>query len=405
MFPSGFITAYVTILLVVTGIFFYCQKIKVKFDYLDLLLIFFFLTALISSLLNINILGSFLFIKSILDFRFVILFILIRKIIEYKLVKLKIFFLVSLLCALFLSIDIFFQHINDKDLFGNAPFDGRFNGTFGHEAIAGGYIQKKFLFALSVIFLLKIKNLNRFFLLNFVTIILGLGVLLSFDRMPFLIFLFIIILIIIILRKYRVIFSLNLIFLLAVFITLFYGYEKLQNRYSSLYDEFDIKKIKNFSNINIINQIKSLNVQEENKKEFIGYFKIYKSVFYLWSENPIIGSGTRSFQKVCLNKQLNANNFACSTHPHNIYLEILSNQGLLGFVTFILFVITLLINFYKKITSEISKNKNIINILFLIILISELWPLRSYGSIFQTVNGSIFWFTLALISSNKFLLK
>jgi len=41
----------------------------------------------------------------------------------------------------------------------------------------------------------------------------------------------------------------------------------------------------------------------------------------------------------------------------------------------------------------------------LIILIIELWPLRSYGSIFQTVNGSLFWFLISISSSSLFTKK
>jgi O-antigen ligase len=405
LLESAFITFYLTIFTISILFFYYLKKIEIKFDNIDYLIIIFFLLKFITTLFNINILGNFFFFKSILDFRFLIFFIVIRKLIFHELVNLRFLFLVALSCTIFLSLDIIYQNINGKDLFGNLPFDGRFNGTFEHEAIAGGYIQKNFLFALCIIFLLKIKNLNKFFLLTFVTIILGSGILLSFDRMPFIIFLLIIFLLIISLKQYKIFFGLNLFFLFAIFISLFYSYEKLQYRYFSLYNEFDTKKIKNISTISKTEQINSLGVQEDNKKEFTGYFKIYKTAFYIWSENPIIGSGTRSFQKVCLKMQLREKNITCSTHPHNIYFEILSNQGLLGFTLFILFIITLLINFYKKITSDFSKNKNIINKIFLIILISELWPLRSYGSIFQTVNGSMFWFTLALISSYKFSLK
>jgi hypothetical protein len=52
-------------------------------------------------------------------------------------------------------------------------------------------------------------------------------------------------------------------------------------------------------------------------------------------------------------------------------------------------------------------NKNNINkknlvILSLILIISELLPLRSYGSILQTVNGSMFWYIIAIASALSF---
>ena len=104
---------------------------------------------------------------------------------------------------------------------------------------------------------------------------------------------------------------------------------------------------------------------------------------------------------MCIELQISKNDVVCSTHPHNIYLEIIITQGILGLLVFIILFAVILLDLQKRFFLK-NNNKNIINILFLILLISELWPLRSYGSIFQTVNGSIFWFILALTSSRRF---
>jgi hypothetical protein len=89
-----------------------------------------------------------------------------------------------------------------------------------------------------------------------------------------------------------------------------------------------------------------------------------------------------------------------------IYLEILVNQGIIGLLIFITFISVLLkwyysIFFLKKITNK----EFLIRIIFFVMIIIELLPLRSYGSIFQTVNGSIFWFFLALVSSKIYIKK
>ena len=65
-----------------------------------------------------------------------------------------------------------------------------------------------------------------------------------------------------------------------------------------------------------------------------------------------------------------------------------------------MFLIILLINnFIKKLYIQSYENEKVINILLFTILIVELWPLRSYGSILQTVNGTLFWFLISLVSS------
>jgi O-antigen ligase len=130
---------------------------------------------------------------------------------------------------------------------------------------------------------------------------------------------------------------------------------------------------------------------------------MYKTAFSLWLKKPFIGSGVKSFGPECSKMLLEKKDFSCNVHPHNIYLEILINQGLLGIITFISLIILIINNLTKEIIT--NHNNKFIYIIFIIILIAEVWPLRSYGSIFQTVNGSIFWFLLALVSSRKYLFK
>ena len=356
LLESAFITFYLTIFTISILFFYYLKKIEIKFDNIDYLIIIFFLLKFIATLLNINILGNFLFIKSILDFRFVIFFVVIRKLIFYKLINLRILFLVALSCTIFLSLDIIYQHINGKDLFGNPPFDGRYNGTFGHEAIAGSYIQKNFLISLSAIFLLITSNQNKFLLLFLINIILGLGIILSLDRMPFLIYLFTIFLLAVFLKNYGKFFIFNLIIISLIFIFLFDNYKIINDRYYSLLNEFNLSKFKEV----LISETDKISQNHEIKKNdgnyFIGdYSKIYKTVYYLWLKNPVIGSGTKSFGKMCEKLAISKNEIACSTHPHNLYLEIIVIQGTLGLFVFIILFTVILLDFKKRFYLEKKK--------------------------------------------------
>ena len=190
--PNVYLSIYMGIFLIVSIFLFYEQKIKIKFTFLDWLLLFLLISSLASTLININNLGNFLLIKSILDFKFLLLFLVIRKLIFYKLVNLKLLFLIIFLCSISLSMDIFIQHINKKNIFGFEPFDGRYNGFFEHEAIAGGYLQKFSVFSLIYILTLNTKNKSALILLTI--IIIGTGIILSLDRMPFIAFFFLIML-------------------------------------------------------------------------------------------------------------------------------------------------------------------------------------------------------------------
>jgi O-antigen ligase len=98
---------------------------------------------------------------------------------------------------------------------------------------------------------------------------------------------------------------------------------------------------------------------------------------------------------------LDTKSISCNNHPHNIYLEILVNIGVLGMIIFISILFCIIKIIIKNLSVDVNNNQKITLIIFLAIFISELWPIRSYGSIFQTVNGSMFWFFLSMISSKN----
>jgi O-antigen ligase len=396
---SGYITAYTSILTIYILYYFFYYKIRINLSILDYLIIIFFLISIISTLRNIGLIGSFMFFKSILDLRFAILFFAIRNLLNNKIINIKLFCIVSLICTIFVSSDIFLQVFYGKNVLGYPEIDGRYGGVFGKEAIAGSYIQKFSLVSILTIFLLKKKNKYNFILTIFTINFLGLGILMTLDRMPYIIYIFSITILIILLKKFRLRFLLSLFLICSIFLFFFNNYVKIKNKYLYL----EISKIqKNFSANNKIIENKLEDKINDNLSS--GYLKIYNAAYKIFLNNPFIGSGVKSFWPECDKLQTSSvKNISCSTHPHNIYLEILVNQGIIGILIFISFIIILLkMNYLDILLCRITVEKKLLATFFLTLIISELIPLRSYGSIFQTVNGTIFWFFLALVSSKPF---
>jgi len=408
LMSSGYITFYISILTIYSLYVFFYKKIKINFILLDYLIFLFFIISIIASLINIKVIGNFIFFKSIFDLRFALFFFVIRNLINSRFINIKFFFISSLICSIFLSLNIFSQHIIGFDAFGHEPFDGRYNGLFESEAIAGSYIQKFFLVSILSILLLKIKKKTKFILTIIATNILGLGVLLSLDRMPFIIYLFSIIVLIALLKNFRLKFLISLILIIFIFQFSFNNYQPVKNRYMSLSNEFQLAKIKNIFSFYNKKEELSAKINENEDYNLSGdYLKIYVAAYKVFMENFFIGSGVKSFGFECNKlKENNKKNITCSTHPHNIYMEILVNQGIIGILIFIIFLFSLIKNNYlEELFSKNSSEEKLLIVFFFTILISELLPFRSYGSIFQTVNGSIFWFFLALISSKPFMKK
>ena len=48
-------------------------------------------------------------------------------------------------------------------------------------------------------------------------------------------------------------------------------------------------------------------------------------------DKPLLGHGPRSFRKICKIKSYQVGETPCNTHPHNFYIQLLSETGLVGF--------------------------------------------------------------------------
>ena len=120
------------------------------------------------------------------------------------------------------------------------------------------------------------------------------------------------------------------------------------------------------------------------------YVKEFYSGVATWKQNKIIGGGVDSFYVNC-KKSLND----CASHPHNYYLEILSETGIVGLIIFLLiFGRVFFDTFYLKYFKNAQFNNLIIPFMFL--FLAEIFPIKTSGSFFTTSNASFIFFILAI---------
>ena len=408
LLSSGYITAYIALFIIYGYKFLLNNKIKIKIFLFDYLIFIFFIFSIISTIINYGNSDYIILAKSVADIRFAFLFLLIRNLFHQKIIKINTLLILSTICTAFVSLDIFLQFVYGKNILGYPEIDGRYGGVFGKEAIAGSYIQKLSMLAILPFFYLKLKKkINNNILIILITIILGAGILITLDRMPFFIYIFSLMLLLILLKNFRKIISLSILTIILFFTIMYKSNDLIHNRFKPI---FRTAEIINSQIIDLIRNDKNTFNKGENFKEKkypgIEYFALYNSAFYILKNSFWLGSGTKSYYKKCHELRKNEQDLLCAPHPHNLYLEILVNQGIIGFTIFVVFLFFLFKRYFLDLTKfRINQTDRLLKIIFLIILIAELWPLRSYGSIFQTVNGSIFWFILALVSSDKYSLK
>jgi hypothetical protein len=352
--------------------------------------------------------------------------------------KKSLFIKFNLFLICFILIDILVQKIFGRDLFGykggmcfmssftyfdfksleeikiqNNPYCQRFAGPFDQELIAGSYIVFVGIITFALKFLsapLKKKNLIYFYVSLVFSFVI---VLITGDRSPVISF-SIALLIFFIFEKHtrKYFFRLSFVFLVIGLITIFMNIH-LYERYISVG-----KSLLNFDLLKKVSVIKKekendkKNIQEMNKDRSFSVKLIqsfldthwgahYLTAIEMYKEKPLIGHGYMSFRNKCkkydyINSKSVENR--CTTHPHNYILQLLSETGIIGFVLFSLFLISVFIRVsnYSRI-----ENKSLCIFLFGIFL-SFLFPFKPSGSIFSSVNSFYMFYILGwvLYSSN-----
>jgi O-antigen ligase len=143
--------------------------------------------------------------------------------------------------------------------------------------------------------------------------------------------------------------------------------------------------------------------QKLNFKETIlqsQYGAHYITAYKIFKDYPFIGSGIKTFRVVCEEKKYENYNIPwikhrCTTHPHNVILEFLSELGIVGALLFLSFFI------YLMFTNVISFLRSKNNFLLGLIICSVLFyfPMLPRGSFFTNWNAVIFWTIISLLIS------
>lgn len=345
-------------------------------DYLSILIFFLFLifqSIFINDLNNLTISSIIGFFKNILFFISFIYFF--KKKDLYLLAKFYLFII------LIISIDVIFQYFLGFNFIGykmsNFTADtNRVSSFFGKELVAGAFLSKLIFIPILVYLDYRKKNyLNNFALIIFFLSLLA--IILTGDRMATInsLVLSIIVLFFLIKKRYILIFVSSLIILLISQTNL------VERHFKNTYEQY--------------NSINSDLYGFNNKIESV-YLNHYFTAIGLLENNLFFGNGIRSFRFKCedfVNKELiffgtkfNLGN-GCSTHPHNYYLEILSETGVIGLMLLLYFLLYTL--FYKV---DLKCKKNLILLLSILILLS---PIQTTGSFFTSWNSFFIWQMLA----------
>lgn len=328
---------------------------KNKFSYI---FIFFYFVLLFSNFINFTLEGI---VFTLVHIRYFFLILCIWYMMDQKLLSEKTLFYICGLIILIFSIDIVREYYSDYNIFGIPRTNSyRIYSFFGDELVSGFYLCK--ISILTLFFFNKSFNNQYNFIFEIIFIILiSMIIFLTGERASFALF-------IIFVFFY---FSLNRISIIIKFTSILVLISVIF--FSQNYIEKSINRM-------IFQTIDEIKLTESKLGFFGNHHEAHIfSALKMFNENKIIGVGSNNFRKLCNEKKYiysNSNYDGCSTHPHNIYIQMLAENGIFGFLAlFLAFtkILSLIFICLKKKIKGLSQN----NDHYLIILIASmisLWP-------------------------------
>ncbi len=302
---------------------------------------------------------------------------------------------------LLLILDSILQYYNGRNIL-NIPLHDTFRASsfFGKELILGSFLFRLFPFILIICILFKLNLKKNIFLLSIFFSLFFFAVLISGERTSFFLLLVTIFLLIILIKDFRKILLFSLIFFL--FINLIFSFSN-KNPYDRIL-KYTFSQM-NLQKVELNKKINSFSNHYIFSKEHQGHYIIALRMFL---DNPIFGQGPRSFRYLCSDEKFIKSDGICTTHPHNTYLQLLAETGLIGFSFVFLLFFSCSAALIKKFIYNLKYTKEDntfvqIKYISLIAIFINLFPFVPSGNFFNNWLSFTYYYPIAfyIYSVNK----
>jgi O-antigen ligase len=302
------------------------------------------------------------FQSSLFYFRIGVFSCLIWYLLEQDKKILNYFYYLLLISFLVLIVDGYIQFFTGANIVG-LPKDGvRISSFFGDELIMGSFLSRLFplLFAL---FILKEKNkLELYFMILFFSFLCGL-VLISGERAAFFLYCLSLIFIIIFMKGYTKIRLAVLVSSVIIIIIIISSFYEVKDRI--IYQPVSTLK-------------KSIFTPEHDS--------LIRTAYNMFLDKPIFGHGPKMFRVICKNEKYAVGIHSCDNHPHNFYVQLLAETGVIGFSFLFSAFVYVLYCAYRQFKSIVLRQKRYLTDYQVCLsagILITVWPLTTNGNFFH----------------------
>ncbi len=280
-------------------------------------------------------------------------------------------FLVTLsFCLILVSLDGIVQYLIGVDFFGNKQITiYRISGLFGDEPILGRYVVYLMMLLFAIFYQNSTKTKKNIIISLFFLIISEIIIFLSGERVPLFYAIFFSLLIIFFIPNYR------LYRIAGVIISFLIIFGILQINPNAK-DRMITQTIKEMSST-------SIPILPYNK----GYELHYEAALLMFKDSPVFGVGTNTYRFQSQKDKYNPNKNDINSHPHQYYLQVLSELGIVGFLFLALFYLYLVSIAFKYLYLSLISNKinnlSFDQLLFVLVLLVFWWPIIPHMSFYN----------------------
>ena len=340
--------------------------------------VIFWITLLTSSLFSSDIFYSLK--NSFFYIRFGIFSLSVWYLLNHNPKLIKHTFLVFILSYFLLILDGYIQFFTLKNIFGWEIIGTRVSSFFKDELILGSYLSRLFPLAFALYIFLNDRKYEAPIIIIF--ILIEVLIFLSGERAAFLYLNMSAFFMILLSKGFGKIRFLILVFsiIIVTLITVFFN-----PQYKERILDKTIMQITANGKINIFS------IEHENH---------YKSALLMFKDNPILGKGPKMFRKHCDQIEYKISSESCTTHPHNTYIQLLSEGGIFSFLQILSLFLFLIYYCFKHLYFKFIKKTYFFDDFQLSLLsaaIITLWPIVPTGSFFTNWLSIVYYLPVGFI--------
>ena len=279
------------------------------------------------------------------------------------------FYYALVLCFSALAIDGYIQYFTGTNLVGFKISGARVSSFFGDELIMGSYLSRLFplLFAL---FLIKKKQKYEIYFIGILFILVDVLIFMSGERSAFFFLNLSTVFIIILIKEYQKFRLITFIIAIICVVILSLNSSKLNERmFKGPAEDMGLVK---------------------SSKEAVIFSKVHDSLirtaYNMFKDQPIFGHGPKMFRVICKDEKYATGVSPCMTHPHNFYIQLLAETGIVGFLFLFSTLIYVLYSALRQFKSIILKQKRPLTdyqVCLLAGILITVWPLTPNGNFFH----------------------